>query len=159
MIGAVLVMNMLIKVRLWVLFISAAALTQLATFPGCRVRRSSRSSSRSDIVEIGLALRPWDVVMMLLRVLLPARVSLLAERGVDTLLITLVSSQNVVFSMPGGFGGPKPGYQNIDDDLEEAAGAPSTAPPQHQPIPGTLPGVSPHSHQAQVNAQVNRPQA
>ncbi|KIO30824.1 hypothetical protein M407DRAFT_242056 [Tulasnella calospora MUT 4182] len=58
-----------------------------------------------------------------------------------------MAAQNTVWSMPGGLGGPKAGYQNIDEDLETAPGAPSQPPP---PPPSNLPGPSPVSHQAQV---------
>ncbi|KAG8875832.1 hypothetical protein FRB97_004687 [Tulasnella sp. 331] len=56
---------------------------------------------------------------------------------------------NTVWSMPGAFSGGKPGYQNIDDDLEEAAPAPSTAPPRQPPPVSAAPGPASHSHQAQ----------
>ncbi|KAG8881262.1 hypothetical protein FRB98_004448 [Tulasnella sp. 332] len=60
---------------------------------------------------------------------------------------------NTVWSMPGAFSGGKPGYQNIDDDLEEAAPAPSTAPPRQPPPVSAAPGPASHSHQAQVPTQ------
>lgn len=58
-----------------------------------------------------------------------------------------IAGPNTVWQMPGGFTGPKQGYQNIDEDLETAPGAPSQPPP---PPPSNLPGPSPVSHQAQV---------
>ncbi|KAG8994647.1 hypothetical protein FRB90_000371 [Tulasnella sp. 427] len=59
----------------------------------------------------------------------------------------IAGNANTVWAMPGGFGGGKPGYQNIDQDLETAPGAPSQPPP---PPPTNLPGPSPVSHQATV---------
>ncbi|KAG9045059.1 hypothetical protein FS837_007106, partial [Tulasnella sp. UAMH 9824] len=60
--------------------------------------------------------------------------------GLIGFILVIAMLGKVVWSMPGGFAGPKPGYQNIDEDLETAPGAPSQPPP---PPPSNLPGPSP----------------
>ncbi|KAG8951963.1 hypothetical protein FRC04_005296 [Tulasnella sp. 424] len=67
---------------------------------------------------------------------------------VEALRIRWQPPIQAMWSMPGNFGGPKPGYQNIDEDLETAPGAASQPPPP--PPPSNIPGPSPVSHQAQV---------
>jgi len=57
-----------------------------------------------------------------------------------------VATGNPVWSMPGGFTGGKSGYQNIDDDLEEAAPAPASA----SAFNAAVPGPAQHSHQSQA---------
>ncbi|KAG8930254.1 hypothetical protein FRC03_008768 [Tulasnella sp. 419] len=59
---------------------------------------------------------------------------------------------NTVWSMPGAFSANKPGYQNIEDDLEEGAQPATSTRPTAPP-----PGPSPHSHQSQTQAQIKPP--
>ncbi|KAG8998508.1 hypothetical protein FRB94_006853 [Tulasnella sp. JGI-2019a] len=79
------------------------------------------------------------------------RFGALGDRGEGDSLPS--TAGNTVWSMPGGFSGGKPGYQNIDDDLEEGAPAPSSAPARQPLSTPAVPGPAAHSHQAQVPTQ------